>query len=269
MVRFEHGALVKVVPYLVELLHKVVVAGANLPVLVHLGQGCRFQHLNYEHCVVCRHRAAALRYNVGVGDAVLVGRIDHCIYGIVHILLNGVVHAALAARRACTVVVHAQATANVGELHLEAHLVQLHIELRSLAQCGLYVAYLGYLAAYVEVNEAQAILYVIFFENFECFEQFARCEAELARIAAALFPFAATLRGKFYSYAYIGAHTESFANLGNAFEFVQLFGNKVYAAAHLLRQQCHLNVAVVLVSVAYDERVAVGVHCNHLVQFGF
>ena len=219
--------------------------------------------------MVCRYRAAAFGNYVGVRYAVLVGCIYHSVNSVVHILLNGVVHTALAARRACTVVINSQAATYVGELHLEAHFVQLNIELRCFAQGGFYVAYLGYLAAYVEMYEAQAVAYVVLVEQFQRLEQFARCEAKLACIAAALFPFAAAFRRQFYAYAYVGAHTKPLANLGNALELVEFLCHEEYATPHLLCQKGHFYVAVVFVTVADDERVAVGVHCDNLVQLGF
>ena len=125
-----------------------------------------------------------------------------------------------------------------------------------------------HLASYVEVYQAQAVLYVIFLENLKRLEQFARCEAELACIAAALFPLAAALRGKLDADAYVGAHAKALANLCNPLQLVELLHHKENAAAHLLCQQGKLNVAVVLVAVADYERVAVGVHCNHGVKLG-
>ena len=93
----EHIALVKVAPNLVELLCKVVVVGCNLPILVHLWKGCCLEHLKDEYRVVCRYRASALCDDVGVGDTVLVGCINHGVDGVVHVLLDRVVHTALAA----------------------------------------------------------------------------------------------------------------------------------------------------------------------------
>ena len=93
----EHGTLVELAPYLVEFLRKVVVTGCNLPLLIHLRQGCCLKHLEHKDCVVRRNGTSALGNDVGVWDAVLVGCIYHCVNGIVYILLYRVVDTALAA----------------------------------------------------------------------------------------------------------------------------------------------------------------------------
>ena len=125
-----------------------------------------------------------------------------------------------------------------------------------------------HLAADVEVYQAQAILYVIFLKNLKSLEQFARCEAELTCVAAALLPLAAAFRCKFDADTDVGAHTHALANLCNALQFVEFLHHKENAASHLLCQQGKLNVTVVLVAIAYYERVAVGVHGNYGMKLG-
>ena len=263
---FEHAALVEVVPDVVQLLHQLVVVGADLPLLVHLGQARRFEHLEDEHRVVGGQGASALGDDVRVGDVVLVGDVDKGRYGVVDVLLDGVVHAALAARRACPVIVHAQASADVDELHVEAHGVQLHIELRSLAQGGLDAAYLGDLATDVEVDEAQAVLHVLLLQDLQRFEQLARRESELAGVAAALLPLAAARRGELDAYAQVRPYVQLLGKAGYELELVHLLHDEEDALAHLLGEQGELDVALVLVAVADDERVAVGVHGYHRMQ---
>lgn len=107
----EGAALRQVVPYLVEVLHQLVVVGAYLPLLGHLGQRGGLEHLYHQHRVVGGERAAALGYDVGVGQSVLVGRVDYLVHYVVDVLLHRVVDAALAAGRARAVVVDAQAAA--------------------------------------------------------------------------------------------------------------------------------------------------------------
>ena len=65
-----------------------MVIGSNFPILIHLGQRSSLEHLENEYCMVSRNRASTLGNDIGVRNAVLVGGIDHCVYGIVHILLN-------------------------------------------------------------------------------------------------------------------------------------------------------------------------------------
>ena len=61
--------------------------------------------------------------------AVLVGSLNESIDTVVDILLDGVVHRALATWRTCAVVVNTQSTAAVHEVHVIPHLVQLYVEL--------------------------------------------------------------------------------------------------------------------------------------------
>ena len=146
--------------------------------------------------------------------------------------------------------------------------MQLYVELRSLAQCCLDVADACHLASYVEVDETQTILDVILLEYLKRLEQFARREAELACVATALLPASTTLAGEFDAYTDIGAHTHALAYLRYSFQLVEFLHHKEYAAAHLLCKKSQFNVAVILVAVAYDERVAVGVHCYDGMQLG-
>ena len=129
----KHSAWVEVVPYLVEVLYELVVVLRRFKLLAHLRQRSGFEYVGDKHRVVCRQRASTLCDEVRMLDAVLVRSIDECVYAVVDILLDRVVDRALARRRACSVVVYAQATATVDEVDVVAHLVQLYVEVGSLA----------------------------------------------------------------------------------------------------------------------------------------
>ena len=86
--RLEHRTLVELAPYLVEFLCQVVVVCRNLPLLIHLWQCRRLKNLEHQYGMVCRYRASALGNDVRMRDAVLVGRVDHGVDGVVHILLD-------------------------------------------------------------------------------------------------------------------------------------------------------------------------------------
>ena len=140
---FQHIAGRQVVPNLVEVFHQLVRILVGLKLLGHLRQRGRFQHVDDEHRMVSSQRASALRNDIGMRQVVLVGSIDEGVDTVVDILLNGVVDAALARRRTCAVIIDAQSAATIHEIDVIAHLVQLDIELRSLAQGGLYAANLS------------------------------------------------------------------------------------------------------------------------------
>ena len=126
-----------------------------------------------------------------------------------------------------------------------------------------------HLASYVEVYQAQAILDVVFVENLKRLEQFTGCKTELACIAAALFPTSAALAREFDADTYVRTHTKALAYFRDALQLVEFLHHKKYVTAHLLSKQGKLNVTVVLVAVAYDERVIIGVHGNDRMEFGF
>lgn len=79
--------------------------------------------------MVCGEGAARLGDDIGLRQVVLGADIDQGPYRVVDIFLYGVVHAALACRRAGAVVVDAQAAAYIDKLDVVAHLVELYIEL--------------------------------------------------------------------------------------------------------------------------------------------
>ena len=90
-------------------------------------------------------------------EIVLVGGIDEGIYTVVDILLYGVVDRAFATWRACSVVIDPKTATAVNEIHVISHLMKLDIEHRSLAQGCLNTTYLGNLASYMKMYQAQAV----------------------------------------------------------------------------------------------------------------
>ena len=229
---------------------------SRFEVIRHFRKRRRLEHVYDEHRVVRGERPTALGDDVGMVYAVLVCRIDERIYTVVDIFLNGIIDRTLAAGRPCAVIVHPETASAVHEVDVVAHLMQLHIELCSLAQSRLNVPYLGYLTAYVEVYEPQRVVQVLLVENRESLEQLARRESELARVTSAVLPFARSARGEFYPYAKVRLDIELPRRLGNDFEFVEFLDDNENSLAHLLRQQSQLYIVLVLVSVADDERVA-------------
>ena len=63
-------------------------------------------------------------------------------------------------------------------------------------------------------------------------------------------------------------HVELLGGLGDDLQFVELFDDDEDAFAHLLGQQRQFNIALVLVSVAHDERVALALYGDDGMQFG-
>ena len=171
-------------------MHEFVIGFAGLEVLGHLRCCDALEHIDDEHAVVCGERSPALGDDVGVWYSVLVGGFDESPYAVVDVLLDGVVDARLGVGGARAVVVHAESTAAVDEFDVEAHLVELHVELCGLAQCGGDTAYLGYLAADVEVEQLEAVAQAHLVEELQGHEELGAVETELAGVAAALDPLA-------------------------------------------------------------------------------
>ena len=266
--RLEHAALAQVVPNVVEFLHQFVGILTRLPVVVHLRQGSRLQHLEDEDGVMGGQTATCLGDDVRMLETVLVGRIDKGRYNVIHIFLYRVVHRAFAVAGAGTVVVHPHAAASIDELDVEAHLMELLIELRRLAQGVLDAAYLGNLAADVEMNQFQAVHHILLLEEVKGFEQFARCQAELAGVTTTLFPLATATRSQLDTDTNVRTHLELLGHFSDEVQFVQFLNDEEDALTHFLGQQSQLDEALVLVAVAHHERVGVGIDGNDSMQFG-
>ena len=121
----------------------------------------------------------------------------------------------------------------------------------------------------MEMDEFEAVVHAFFVEKFECLEKFATGESELAGIAAAIFPFAATRRSEFYPNAEVWFDLKFFCNSCNGFQFIQFLDHNEDPFAHFLCEQGQFDITLVFISIADDERVALALHCYHGMQFGF
>lgn len=192
----------------------------NFCVFVPFRQRRCFEYLEDQYRVMGGQRTARLCDDIGLWKVVFGTDIDQCPYRVVYVFLYRIVHAALTCRRAGTVVVDPQASTYIDKFDVIPHLVELHIKLRCFAQCVFDEAYFGNLAAYVEVNEFEAVFHFILFENIESFEQFARVESEFADISSRVFPFSASRAGQFDADSYVGADFQSFGNRCDEMQFV-------------------------------------------------
>ena len=130
-----------------------------------------------------------------MGKVVLVGGIHEGIYTVVDILLDGIVDRALATGRAGAIIVNTESATAVHEIHVISHLMQLHIEHRSLAQCSLNTTYLGDLTTDVEMYQTEAVAHTLLVEQFEGLKEFGTGESKLTCIATAFLPLATARRG--------------------------------------------------------------------------
>ena len=122
--------------------------------------------------MVSRETSSRLGDDVRVRQFVLVGCLHDLIDDIVDIFLDRIVDRRAVGCRACSIVIDAEAATSIDELNIEAEQAELNVELRSLADGSLDVTDIGHLAAYVEMNELEAILQVVSLKVFESLEQF-------------------------------------------------------------------------------------------------
>ena len=121
----------------------------------------------------------------------------------------------------------------------------------------------------MEVYEPEALAHSLLVEQFQCVEQFGACESELGSVSSALLPFSGARRSEFDANANIGHHVEFLGHLGDDFQFVSFLYDDKDLLAHFLRQQGELYVALVFVSVADDDGVALALHGNDRMKFWF
>ena len=167
---FQHTTLVQLIPNLIQFMHKFMVGFTHFKVFIHFGKRSCFQHLKYQNGMMGSQRTPALRYDIWMRDAVLVTDIDHCGNRVIHIFLDRIIDTALAIGRTGTVVIDSQPAANIHKLDIEAHRVQLHIELRRFAQSRFDTTYLGHLTADMEMDQLQAIRQIFLFQEIKCFQ---------------------------------------------------------------------------------------------------
>ena len=129
--------------------------------------------------MVGRQGAAAFGDDVGMWYATLVGGVDEGIDAVVDIFLNGIVDGAFRIAGARAVVVYAETAAAIDKLDVEAHSMELHIELGGFTQGGGDAANFGDLRPDVEVDELETIVKPHLIEQTESLEELGGVKAEL------------------------------------------------------------------------------------------
>ena len=169
----KHTCRVDLVPYLVQFTQQLVRIVGDSVVVVPYRQVCSFQYIDYQHRMMCSQGASALGDDARLRQVIFDAHIHERRHRVVDIFLYGIVHRVLAHRGAGAVIVHAQTAANIDKIDVEAHLEELYIELHRLTQGSLDAAYLGNLAADVEMNEFQRVGHLVPAQELDGVEQFA------------------------------------------------------------------------------------------------
>ena len=93
-------------------------------------------------------------------------------------------------------------------------------------------------------------------QQFECLKQFGAGEPKLTGISTALLPLTAARRSEFDTNTEIGSYVQFLCLTGYQFEFVGFLHHNENSLTHLLCEKGKFDIALVLISVADDERVA-------------
>ena len=149
-----------------------------------------------------------------------------------------------------------------------AQFVKLDIEHRGFAEGCLDATYLRDLTADMEMDEAETVAHTFLVEELKGIEELGTGETKLAGIATALFPFTAAAAGKFDANAQLRLDIEFLCHTGDDLKLVEFLYYDEDALAHLLCKQSQLDIALVLVAVADDERVALTLNGDDGMELG-
>ena len=118
------------------------------------------------------------------------------------------------------------------------------------------------------MNQAQAVAHALLVEHLQCFKQFGTGQAELRGIAAALFPFSAATGSQFDTDTDVRTYVQLLSHAGDDIQLVQFLHHDEDLLTHLLCQQRQFDIALVLVTITYDDRVALTLYGDDGMQLG-
>ncbi len=159
--------------------------------------------------------------------------------------------------RAATIVVDAEAAADVEETHREAHAFQLAVEAGRFYHGLLDRADVRDLGADVEVDEAKGVLHLRLGETAGDFDDLGGRQAELRVLASAVGPLAFAGRGELDAQADVGLHAHAAGDADDGVDLGELFDDDDGLLAEAAAHQGELDVFFVLVAVADQEGLAV------------
>ncbi len=225
------------------------------------------QDVDHQHRVVSDHRPSRFGDDGRVVDAGGVADLEQREHDVVRVLLRRVVHR----RREVglrAVVVDAQPAARVEVLERRAQLADLDVEAPRLAQRVLDRADGGDLAAQVKVQQLETSEQVVRAQKIDRLDDLARRQAELGPVAARRLPAPRALGRQLDADADARAHPDLLGGLGDQRQLGELLDDDQHRASQLRRHQRGLDVLLVLVAVADDQRVLVVEHGHDGQQLG-
>ena len=214
------------------------------------------EHVEHEHRVVRRDRAARFADDLRVRDAARVAYARDPVHDVARVLVERVVHRRFVVR-AAAVVVDAQAAADVHVLDPGAEESQLRIDVRQLGDRVLDPPDVLQLRADVAVHELEAVEHVVALEHLDHLEDLGDEQPELRLLARRLAPAPGTLGGELHPHADVRPDAVLLGVLEDQAELGEILHHRHDPAAELGRQRHRLDVAVVLEAVADDQPVGV------------
>ena len=224
--------------------------------LLRLGLLDHAEDIDDEHGMVRDDGAAAFADERGVRDFLLVADVGDVIDHVARVFAERVVRAAVVGGTAA-VVIDAEPAAHVEVLEPEAELLELGVVARAFAHGALHRLDVGNLRADVEVHELQAILHLVRAEQFGRLHHLGGGKAELRVLAAGGGPLAGAFRQQADAHADDRLHAELLRDLDDGLQLLDFLDDHDDALAELAAEQRHLDVELVLVAVADEERFRV------------
>ncbi len=215
--------------------------------------------LDHQHRVVGDDGPPRLGDDVRVRDLLVVADVGDVVDDVARVLVDGVVHRRVEGG-ARAVVVDGEAAAHVEVLDGVPHLPELGVVARRLAHRALDDQDVRHLRADVEVQQLEGRAHPRVLHDLRGDQDLRRGEAELGVLAPGLGPLARALGHEAHAQADHRIDAHVLGDAGDGPDLGELLGDEDDLLAELAPEQRGADEVVVLVAVADDERLVVGVH---------
>src|SRR5690349_17765209 len=217
----------------------------------------RAEHFHDENAVVRDDGTSALTDDVRVVDLLRVADVTDVINDIVRVFLQGVIGRAVE-RRPAAVIIDTQAAANINVFDGKAHLVKFGVETRRLLDRFFDSEDVRHLRADVKMNQLETVCEVLRLEQGRGGKQFNGAQTELCIFSRAFRPFAGTFAEQAGTDANEGFDAKLARDADDLLKLLQLFHDHDHLLAQFDPHQRHADEVRVLVAVADDQAVRIG-----------
>ena len=184
---------------------------------------------------------------MGHGLAIAL-RLQH-VHDVVGVFEHAVVHGAAAARTG-TLIVHAQAAADVYGTNGRTQLMQLRVETGTFFQAGLDIADVGNLGAQMEVKQLEAVQGTCLAQCLHHVQNLACGQAELGLLTTGVLPVALANGSQPRAHANQRRYTKAFGFFQDQRQLGLLLHNNKYPVPEFLANQGQADVLAVFIAVA-------------------